>query len=1118
MSTSPTAPASPTSPSKVANGRGYSAVGTISAAFASLWGSSASKDPDHASSHDAPVASSSSRAPSASTLFFPGGWTPSYFSRPPSRALHDPPSPLRSPPRGQHDEQHEGSPSEVKWRKRSSSGAGRKRTPIPFDHVPHSRQNSEATKVELPSSPRIASHPPHTASLRPPGPHETGSSVMATLTRLKAQSSMSSLRSNNALDSSFATANGSFGGKAEGGQDEWSVVDRYGGEGILTGNSSEYTAMSTPAWLSPLPHTPPEDSAPDRDSIKPGAPPPRDWREALARANLLDSYVQGIVYQSGIDSSSRPIIVLSSPALPNNSEVDYDALLERIMDKMDLFVQNDYTVVFFAGGSRYRPPWTWIWSAYRRLSRPFRKNCRRLFICHPTFFTRTLVRLVSTGSAVLSPKFARKITQVNTLSELAEHLDLSQIDIPPEVLKWNMRYEKQVSVPQAGETKGDDSEMGSNRAPQGVFGVPIDALMGERGEKGGIPRVVKDCVEELQQDANLETEGLFRKSPSSALLRAAQEAYDRGQPVSLAKYNDCHIPAVLLKLFFRSLPDAIFASSIYPIARSCPPICEDDDEAMRDVLTYLRDSLMPAIQPQSKLILLSYVLELLHKTSLRSATNKMDATNLATVWAPNLLRSSDPIRDVAMCSVAGAPKMQTHMRNAAGSGEGPGAKTAAASGPTLGTILKVCIERYYEVFEFNDMDYEPPTYDADSMAEALASPPVGITAVLASEPSAAVSPRRTRTVELASHPASPNARARHCPLALPASPARSASTSLLQGQMLRQTLRSPSSSRHGMSSSSMHSAGQSIGGGLGLGFVTSSSSYRGGLGNPTTVGRSASGSLRLTKARLGMGPLSSATAGSAASASAFSLTGPSTSFYDARVLSNPCTLAEDTARGVVGSGLTSGVALTGASATGLFAGPGSAASRPDLPSPTSEAPGQLQPAATPDSIPAASNKRGHHEASHRDDASVASSPAASSLRVLSPTPSVGSLRSARSRSASAASSLPYSSTPDKKPRGSGGGGESAGATGSRMLRKSHSRSLNRLRAAANATVGTSTATALGTAHSTGSSSTHRPAGDGGPGNAAAAANGAGGVGGLGGLSADSHPVRRPLSELREDLE
>lgn len=554
--------------------------------------------------------------------------------------------------------------------------------------------------------------------------HEAGESAIATLTRLKAQTSMSSLRASS-VDNSFTTVNSSVKGKW--GEDEDDAEDDEEEESLRG-------EVGSSAWtLAPSLENRSPDPAQVEASIRPGAPPPRDWGETLARTALLDSYVQSIVFQSGIDNERRPIVVLSSPALPDPKEVNYDDLLTRIMDQMELFVQNEYTVVFFAGGSSHRPPWAWLWSAYRRLSRPFRKNCRRLFICHPTFFTRSLVRIVSTGSAVLSPKFAKKITQVKSLSELAEKIDLTQIDIPPDVLKWNMHYEKEVKIPArlAEEKNGFLDAAGELVSTSSkLFGVPLDVLMGEKGEKGGIPRVVKDCVEELQRTtaaphggetgstslptSNLDTEGLFRKSGSTALLQAAQQAYDRGSPVSLKQYDDAHIPAGLLKLYFRSLPDPIFSLSMYPLIRKCPPVEEGDEDSVRDAIIYLQDVIFPAILPQSKLILLSYVLEVLHKVSRRSERNKMDATNLATVWGPNLVRSSDPLKDMSMCAVAGAPKMSTAMPRPGSTGKPTGGDTPPT---TLGTLLKLCIDRYYEIFELDYLDYEPPTYHPAELFE-----------------------------------------------------------------------------------------------------------------------------------------------------------------------------------------------------------------------------------------------------------------------------------------------------------------------------------------------------------------------------------------------------------------
>jgi hypothetical protein len=60
-------------------------------------------------------------------------------------------------------------------------------------------------------------------------------------------------------------------------------------------------------------------------------------------------------------------------------------------------VESDYTVVFFAAGSKYTPGWNWMWKAYRSLSRKYRKNLKRLVCVLLDLRGRTL-----TDSPILS--------------------------------------------------------------------------------------------------------------------------------------------------------------------------------------------------------------------------------------------------------------------------------------------------------------------------------------------------------------------------------------------------------------------------------------------------------------------------------------------------------------------------------------------------------------------------------------------------------------------------------------------------------------------------------------------------------------------------------------------
>ncbi|KAJ3913841.1 Rho GTPase activation protein [Lentinula edodes] len=406
---------------------------------------------------------------------------------------------------------------------------------------------------------------------------------------------------------------------------------------------------------------------------------------------LVQQTMAKLIFQAGVDYETRPMVVINASALPDPREMNYDVLLSRILSYLDLYVESDYTVVFLAAGGKHSPGWNWVWKAYRSLSRKYRKNLKRLYIVHSTFFTKMLFSL---AGAIISPKFFRKITYLDTLSELAYHVPLTQIDIPPAVYHENSKYEKKITLPIP--------------TPSSTFGVPLEDLMGYHGEKGGIPRPVKDAIQFLR-DTGLEEEGLFRRSASSSMLRSAQEAYDRGNVVSLETFGDPHLAAVLLKKYLRDLPTPIFPEALYPVIRRCPMPTSDPGD-MTSVM-YIRDVLLSEIPPCTY-ILLSHVLHLMHDISLRSASNRMDAHNLSVVLCPNLVSGSSPIRDVQMCAVPGGPALfeqqeqqQQQPSSLPSSSSIPSLSisnkaTASAEGKTtLGAIIKLCIQRYYEVFD-----------------------------------------------------------------------------------------------------------------------------------------------------------------------------------------------------------------------------------------------------------------------------------------------------------------------------------------------------------------------------------------------------------------------------------
>lgn len=174
-------------------------------------------------------------------------------------------------------------------------------------------------------------------------------------------------------------------------------------------------------------------------------------------------------------------------------------------------------------------------------------------------------------------------------------------------------------------------------------------------------------------------------------------------------FGDPHLAAVLLKKYLRDLPEPIFSERVYGAIRRCPM----PSDALTDMssVQYIRETLLPELTPCSA-ILLSHVLrmhpfctistnamtyirfaDLLHEVSLRVATNKMDSHNLAVVICPNLVKGSNTMKDVMICAI---PNGATLHPSATPSIPASSADEGKA---TLGQVIKLCIERYYEIFD-----------------------------------------------------------------------------------------------------------------------------------------------------------------------------------------------------------------------------------------------------------------------------------------------------------------------------------------------------------------------------------------------------------------------------------
>lgn len=335
-----------------------------------------------------------------------------------------------------------------------------------------------------------------------------------------------------------------------------------------------------------------------------------------------------IVEVAGDDKFGRKIVMFSACRLPPCHQLDHVKLLQYLKHTLDQYVESDYTLVYLHHGltSDNKPSLGWLRDAYREFDRKYKKNIKALYIVHPTMFIKTLLILFK---PIISFKFGRKIFYANYLSELEEIVKLGQLGIPKPVLKYDelIRSNLKPTAPSQKTTPPRPP------LPNQQFGISLQQLKDKRSDNTQkIPYVVQETVAYLRQNA-LSTEGIFRRSASTQVVREVQQKFNIGTPVDFQQYDDVHLTAVILKTFLRELPEPLLTFHLYNYVvgfSSLEP--EKKVESTRDTLKTL---------PEENYEVLRFLVGFLVEVSARSHENKMTNTNLAVVFGPNLLWAKD---------------------------------------------------------------------------------------------------------------------------------------------------------------------------------------------------------------------------------------------------------------------------------------------------------------------------------------------------------------------------------------------------------------------------------------------------------------------------------------------
>ncbi|KAM5234975.1 rho GTPase-activating protein 11A [Ctenodactylus gundi] len=163
-----------------------------------------------------------------------------------------------------------------------------------------------------------------------------------------------------------------------------------------------------------------------------------------------------------------------------------------------------------------------------------------------------------------------------------------------------------------------------------IFGVPFNALPNSVvPEYGHIPSFLVDACTSLEE--HIHTEGLFRKSGSVIRLKGLKNKLDHGEEC-LSSALPCDV-AGLLKQFFRELPEPILPADLHDgLVKAQQLGAEEKNTATQLLSCLMADRTVDTLR---------YFFNFLRNVSLRSSENKMDSSNLAVIFAPNLLQTSE---------------------------------------------------------------------------------------------------------------------------------------------------------------------------------------------------------------------------------------------------------------------------------------------------------------------------------------------------------------------------------------------------------------------------------------------------------------------------------------------
>ncbi|KAM9392876.1 rho GTPase-activating protein 23 isoform 2-T2 [Pholidichthys leucotaenia] len=174
----------------------------------------------------------------------------------------------------------------------------------------------------------------------------------------------------------------------------------------------------------------------------------------------------------------------------------------------------------------------------------------------------------------------------------------------------------------------------TKKAGPKAFGVRLEECQPGANNKF-IPMIVEFCCG-LVEEMGLEYTGIYRVPGNNAMVSLLQEQLNKGVDINPTeeKWQDLNVVSSLLKSFFRKLPEPLFTNDKYNDFIDANRM-ENASERLKTMKKLIQDL------PDHYYHTLKFLVSHLKTVADHSDKNKMEPRNLALVFGPTLVRTSE---------------------------------------------------------------------------------------------------------------------------------------------------------------------------------------------------------------------------------------------------------------------------------------------------------------------------------------------------------------------------------------------------------------------------------------------------------------------------------------------